>query len=482
MATLQSDPRSIITPDAFSVSPDLLGLPLASPSRRLSALALDLIFIALVSRAGGILLGLAVAVGLFRLATRRPEDDPFRKLFRWSLGCVGAFALFVAVVLLVGVRIGGDGDDDPAAVVNLGLPGNVDASLSLTDLIGGVGDFAVLRSANSEAEAIEAASDLARRLVAGGLSPRETRELLADAVPEDADWAATLPDVVFASIGAELEAASGADGPAGDSAAARSVEGMSTEEALARYAELLAVGVTGDGSGEPAGSATEPGGTAGGPGGATGEPGGAGADPGGAIGGATGGTGGATGEPGGAADAGNAVSEPAEARALRARLLLDLASDTIGGLSDRIADLEEENANERARVEGLEDDLEEAQEVGGIEAFVRFILDDLGLAFGWGTVYLSVFLASWKGQTPGKRLVGIRVMRLDGGPITGWIAFERAGGYAAGFATGLLGFAQVFWDSNRQGIHDKIVGTVVGCGPVSRPSTDHGERSQTAHD
>jgi uncharacterized RDD family membrane protein YckC len=35
------------------------------------------------------------------------------------------------------------------------------------------------------------------------------------------------------------------------------------------------------------------------------------------------------------------------------------------------------------------------------------------------------------------------------------------GGYAAGFATGLLGFAQVFWDANRQGIHDRIVGTVV---------------------
>ena len=32
---------------------------------------------------------------------------------------------------------------------------------------------------------------------------------------------------------------------------------------------------------------------------------------------------------------------------------------------------------------------------------------------------------------------------------------------AAGFATGLLGFAQVYWDANRQGIHDHIVGTVV---------------------
>ena len=45
--------------------------------------------------------------------------------------------------------------------------------------------------------------------------------------------------------------------------------------------------------------------------------------------------------------------------------------------------------------------------------------------------------------------------------MTWWAAFERAGGYAAGFATGLLGFAQVYWDANRQCIHDRISGTVV---------------------
>ena len=70
-------------------------------------------------------------------------------------------------------------------------------------------------------------------------------------------------------------------------------------------------------------------------------------------------------------------------------------------------------------------------------------------------------LSGWKGQTVGKKMMRIRVVRLDGEPINWWTAFERAGGYAAGFATGLLGFAQVYWDANRQGIHDHIVGTVV---------------------
>ena len=40
-------------------------------------------------------------------------------------------------------------------------------------------------------------------------------------------------------------------------------------------------------------------------------------------------------------------------------------------------------------------------------------------------------------------------------------SFSRFGGYAAGLATGLLGFLQILWDPNRQGIQDQIAGTVV---------------------
>jgi uncharacterized RDD family membrane protein YckC len=48
-----------------------------------------------------------------------------------------------------------------------------------------------------------------------------------------------------------------------------------------------------------------------------------------------------------------------------------------------------------------------------------------------------------------------------------WFAFERFGGYAAGIATGLFGFAQLYWDPNRQAIHDRVARTVV---IRSRPS------------
>ncbi|MEM7249412.1 MAG: RDD family protein, partial [Acidobacteriota bacterium] len=76
-------------------------------------------------------------------------------------------------------------------------------------------------------------------------------------------------------------------------------------------------------------------------------------------------------------------------------------------------------------------------------------------------LYFTYFTAAFSGRTPGKWFFGMRVVQLDGQPLTWWRSFERFGGYAAGLATGLLGFAQVLWDRNRQGIQDKIAETVV---------------------
>ncbi|WP_414830738.1 RDD family protein [Alteromonas sp. H39] len=92
---------------------------------------------------------------------------------------------------------------------------------------------------------------------------------------------------------------------------------------------------------------------------------------------------------------------------------------------------------------------------------VKGLIADLGLGFGWAALYYSVFTAWWRGSTPGKRLMGIRVLKLDGSTLTLWESFGRYGGYGAGLATGLLGFVQVFWDPNRQSIQDKIAETLV---------------------
>lgn len=89
------------------------------------------------------------------------------------------------------------------------------------------------------------------------------------------------------------------------------------------------------------------------------------------------------------------------------------------------------------------------------------LLETFGLTFGWLGFYFTIGLALGKGQTPGKRVLGLRVVRLDGRAIGRWDAFERFSGYSAGLATGLLGFLQIYWDHNRQAIHDKISSTVV---------------------
>ncbi len=86
---------------------------------------------------------------------------------------------------------------------------------------------------------------------------------------------------------------------------------------------------------------------------------------------------------------------------------------------------------------------------------------DLGFSLGWGAVYFTLLTVYWNGQTLGKRWLGIRVVSLGGQALRYGDAFDRYGGYAAGFATGLLGFLQVYWDPNRQAIHDKVAFTAV---------------------
>ena len=106
-------------------------------------------------------------------------------------------------------------------------------------------------------------------------------------------------------------------------------------------------------------------------------------------------------------------------------------------------------------------DNDESRPVYSIIEWVKGIIKDLGLGFGWAAFYFTVFSSLWSGQTPGKKIVGIRVLQLDGSPLTIWESFCRYGGYGAGIATGLLGFLQIFWNANRQAIQDQIASTVV---------------------
>ncbi|MEP7103014.1 MAG: RDD family protein [Burkholderiales bacterium] len=116
-----------------------------------------------------------------------------------------------------------------------------------------------------------------------------------------------------------------------------------------------------------------------------------------------------------------------------------------------------------ARVAVLQAQLAEARKPKSFNLGERVMgwADEVGLGLGWAILYFALLPVCWNGQTIGKRLLGLRVVELTGKPMTAMRAFKRYGGYAAGLATGMFGFAQVLWDPNRQAIQDKTAHTVV---------------------
>jgi uncharacterized RDD family membrane protein YckC len=65
------------------------------------------------------------------------------------------------------------------------------------------------------------------------------------------------------------------------------------------------------------------------------------------------------------------------------------------------------------------------------------------------------------GQTPGKALLGLRVMRTDGRRMTLSTALLRYLGYWLSALPLFLGFAWILVDDQRRGWHDWIAGTYV---------------------
>lgn len=374
------DPRTIITPDAFSVAPELLGLALAHPWRRAAAILIDLLLVAILANAQGVFFGLAAGLFVFWMATRRGKgkrpSSTGRRVARYTFGCLGALTL-VAAGLATWAAIFTDSDRTIGTIEDVG---GRDIAVSAS----AVADLLRLARGGDSAEVAEAADRLIGRLESDDVPPDEMRSVVENLVEQQpgADSSAALR---------ELEAAITRRVPR-DTAVQADTLGLDT--LFARYA---AARVAGDSVAMARFAPT-------------------------------------LGQE-------LAAEELDEARRESARLRGDIGS-LRAELSDTRQDLEDE-------------------ENRGILPTVYGLLDDVGLSLGWAGLYFTFFLGWWKGRTPGKRLLGIRVVRLDGKPLGYWAAFERYGGYAASLFTGLEGFGRLIWDPNRQALEDKLAGTVV---------------------
>src|SRR5262247_3434761 len=73
-----------------------------------------------------------------------------------------------------------------------------------------------------------------------------------------------------------------------------------------------------------------------------------------------------------------------------------------------------------------------------------------------------VYFYMRRGQSFGKRFIGVRVVRIDGRPLDYQTALLRhIVGYPLSILFFGLGIVWVLWDGRRQGWHDKLAKTVV---------------------
>lgn len=398
--------RTIVTEEALSVSPEVIGLPLARPWRRLCAILVDLLLVWILARNFGVFFGFVAAYVLFRVSFRPTVSGGYlKRSFRFMLRTGGALMLFVGVVVLwreISDRFdGGDEEGRRTATASVTIDGDrgVRGDFTMTPVQGlRFGrTMASLATADNEEKARAAAADALASMRGAGLSGADARETIRQVAEstEDRPWIASAIDRVL-----EEDAIAHGDGvtPAAE-ATPDAVDTAPADSVVAAFAAALAQGDT------------------------------------------------------------------LTADSLRPGVVALLAADTVAALDREIAEreeeieeLEEEGERLRERVDELNADLEEGP---GMMAFLRAVMEDLGIGLGWFGLYFTATTAMWQGRTAGKRLFGIRVISLTGKPIGWWASFERFGGYAAGFATGLLGFLQIYWDDNRQAIHDKIAVTAV---------------------
>jgi uncharacterized RDD family membrane protein YckC len=94
-------------------------------------------------------------------------------------------------------------------------------------------------------------------------------------------------------------------------------------------------------------------------------------------------------------------------------------------------------------------------EGSGYDLAIGAVISTL-LVIGYYTFFWSLV-----GFTPGKVLLGLKVVRMDGTKISLFRAILRFFAYWVSAIPFFLGFFWILWDPQRRGWHDKIAGTQV---------------------
>ena len=340
------DPRQIVTPFAFQVHPELLGLPLATPKRRLAALLLDLIIASIFASLGNFFLALGVSIIFFWIAIRSRGTNPVYNFMRFGGAGLASILVFG---LALGIIEGFDTSEEKTSTNNrIENIDGIETEINVDEINWMELGSKMAAIDYSNADSLEHQLEHLAEDLTGISAAKESTDFLAD-LPED------FPEQL----------------------------------------SLLQTAIT--------------------------------------------------------------TKDSLGIDSLRSIIAPILASTEINELKNEKKSLRNKNAGLSNQIEELEDEIENPSFYKTIKTWFGF----MGLSMGWIGLYFIASVAYFRGQTLGKRLLQIRIVRLNNKPVGLFFSFERFGGYAAGLATGLLGFFQIFWDANRQAIHDKIASTVV---------------------
>lgn len=92
---------------------------------------------------------------------------------------------------------------------------------------------------------------------------------------------------------------------------------------------------------------------------------------------------------------------------------------------------------------------------------IIFALNLNWYSIAWTVLYFGLATYLGKGKSPGKWMLGIRVVSLVHSKLSLWHSVERALGYGASLLEFGFGFFQYFIHPNKRTLHDRIDETIV---------------------